>query len=313
MNRRYRIMVMMLALLFLFSSCTGKGDDSNVIDIDPEEQALNYDDNNAVLYYVNEDYSMLVGVEKEIEIPVSSNVEFAVMEELIAGYPNGKDAIRSIVNPATKILSITRNGNSITVILSKEFLDWSFIPDTYLDSGNTDIIKQLTVYSVVNSLVETALCHNVQIMVDKNGNGSGQRIRLNEVGMGGNGVLGQLTRQNSYILTSEKVLEEIFISLANRDYISLYDNVAAIGTDGSERPVLNSFVTSMQSMDVSLEYFNLEERTDQSSQEHKIIMCDYVIVDSDGERMEFKNIPVKLIRENGLWKISYDMLQKLFG
>ena len=126
-------------------------------------------------------------------------------------------------------------------------------------------------------------------------------------------MLGQLTRQNSYILTSEKVLEEIFISLANRDYISLYDNVAAIGTDGSERPVLNSFVTSMQSMDVSLEYFNLEERTDQSSQEHKIIMCDYVIVDSDGERMEFKNIPVKLIRENGLWKISYDMLQKLFG
>ena len=313
MNRRYRIIVMMLALLFLFSSCTGKGDDRNVIDIDPEEQALNYDDNNAVLYYVNEDYSMLIGVEKEIEIPVSSNIEYAVVEALIAGYPNGRDAIRSIVNPATKILSITRNGNSITVILSKEFLDWSFIPDTYLDSGNTDIIKQLTVYSVVNSLVETALCHNVQILVDKNGNGSGQRIRLNEVGMGGNGVLGQLTRQNSYILTSEKVLEEIFNSLANRDYISLYDNVAAIGTDGSERPVLNSFVTSMQSMDVSLEYFNLEERTDQSSQEHKIIMCDYVIVDSDGERVEYKNIPVKLIRENGLWKISYDMLQKMFG
>ena len=312
MKRISDFILIAVAAVMLLSSCSPRETESSVIKIDPDEQALNFEQTNTVLYYANETYSMLVGIEAKIDVPVSSSTEYAVLEALIGGAGNTGDTIRSIINPQTKILSVSRYRTSVTVVLSKEFLDWSFIPDTNLDSGNADLIKQLSVYAVVNSLVESALCQNVQILVDKNGNGSGQRLRENEVGFAGEGVLGPLTRQEGYILTSEKTLEQIFMCLSNRDYIGLYDYVANVGAYGEEKPVMNTFVTNMQSMGLTIENFSIEERTDLSSQSNKIIICSYMISGSSDEKTEYRHVPVRLTRENGLWKISYEMLEQIF-
>lgn len=107
------------------------------------------------LYFANETGDRLV------ECPVScvynSNIsmEKLVVERLVAGPPEGDSDAYPVINPATKVLSVTVKDGTCYVNL-----DDGFMTQMYNVTGD------VVVYSIVNSLVELSNINKVQIAVN---------------------------------------------------------------------------------------------------------------------------------------------------
>ena len=100
--------------------------------------------------------------------------------------------------------------------------------------------------------------------------------------------------------------------MIDEDYSEVYGYIAYMDEENGQRPLENSFSAWIQSRNISVESYQINEEVETVERETTILMVDYVINISGEGRKEFTNIPVKLIKENALWKMTYPMMQELF-
>lgn len=107
-----------------------------------------------VLYFANENGDKLKTVTREVVYSSNISLDKLVMEQLITGVQDGEEAYPTI-NPATKVVSVTVSDGTCYVNLDKEFLTQIY----KVDAG-------VTIYSIVNSLVELSDVNRVQISIN---------------------------------------------------------------------------------------------------------------------------------------------------
>ncbi|MDO4331576.1 MAG: GerMN domain-containing protein [Eubacteriales bacterium] len=107
------------------------------------------------LYFANETGDRLV--ESSVVCVYNSNIsmEKLVVEQLVAGPPQDMEGAWPVINPATKILSVTVKDGTCYVNL-----DDGFMTQMYNVTGD------VVIYSIVNSLVELSNVNKVQIAVN---------------------------------------------------------------------------------------------------------------------------------------------------
>ncbi len=105
------------------------------------------------LYFANETGDRLVETSREVVYNSNISMEKLIVENLIAG-PDGEGAYRTL-NPAVRLLNVTVKDGTCYVIFDETFL-------TQTEAVAADV----TIYSLVNSLVELANVNRVQIAVD---------------------------------------------------------------------------------------------------------------------------------------------------
>ncbi len=116
-----------------------------------------YETTTLTLYFANEDGTMLISEKREVEYHSNISLEKIVMEQLLAG--PGKDGSYPIINPATKVVSVSVKDGICYVNLSKDFLTQVY-----------NVASNVTLYGIVNSLVELANVNKVQILVEGESN-----------------------------------------------------------------------------------------------------------------------------------------------
>ena len=282
------------------------------IEIDPDEGALNTSAQKVTLYFANEDYSMLVGETAEVEIPVSSRVEYSILQALIYGPRTPGVEFHAVINPQTQVIRVEEGEDALSVTLSKEFLDWGFLSEPNLSAEQMNRIKQLAVYSIVNSLVEGSVCRRVQILVDKEETRSGERISLSEVGMSGTGLLEPLGRDGACMLSAQNTLENIFEALTAKNAAELYEYVSYADEQQERRPLESAFTAWLQAQNANVESYSLVEQVETPEEQSTVWMVNYTLNYGGDSRKVCRNIPIRLIRENSIWKITYPMLEELF-
>ena len=92
-------------------------------------------------------------VSRSVEYNTNVSLEKLVMEQLILG-PSKLEAYPTI-NPATKVINVTVNDGTCYVNL-----DQTFLTQVYTVSS------EVTIYSIVNSLVELDNVNKVQILIN---------------------------------------------------------------------------------------------------------------------------------------------------
>lgn len=107
-----------------------------------------------VLYFANENGDKLKKVTREVVYSSNISLDKLVMEQLIAGVQDGEEAYPTI-NPATKVVSVMVSDGTCYVNLDKEFLTQIYKVDA-----------NVTIYSIVNSLVELTDVNRVQISIN---------------------------------------------------------------------------------------------------------------------------------------------------
>jgi len=105
------------------------------------------------LYFASEDGTRLVETNRTVVYNSNISMEKLVLENLILG-PDVENAF-PVLNPATKVLNATVKDGTCYVNL-----DEIFLTQTY------DVSAEVTVFSLVNSLVELPNINRVQIAVD---------------------------------------------------------------------------------------------------------------------------------------------------
>lgn len=130
----------------------GKMNSAQFIDNDGKEISA-YDEVTIQLYFANESGDKLVPVKRTVEYNTNVSMEKLVMEQLLKG-PDESGGYATI-NPATKVNNITITDGICYVNLSKEFLTQVY-----------NLNSEVTIYSIVNSLVELNNVNKVQILVD---------------------------------------------------------------------------------------------------------------------------------------------------
>ena len=112
-----------------------------------------YQTGTLVLYFANADGDKLVP--QEMNVRYSSNIsrEKLIVEKLIQGPQSGD--VYPVINPDTNLLSVTIKDKICYVNFDSTFL-----------TGAYDIVPELTVYSIVNSLTEVTEAEQVQITIN---------------------------------------------------------------------------------------------------------------------------------------------------
>lgn len=118
------------------------------------DSALNtYQKTTLTLYFANEAGDKLV--EQKMDVRYSSNMskEKLIVEKLMRG-PK-KDDVKPTQNPKVSVLGVTSKDGICYVNFDSEFL-----------TGGVDVKPEITIYSLVNSLVEGTTASKVQIMIN---------------------------------------------------------------------------------------------------------------------------------------------------
>ncbi|MBD5545604.1 MAG: hypothetical protein HDR01_15510 [Lachnospiraceae bacterium] len=129
--------------------------------VDNEGQEINaYEKASMTLYFATEDGEHLKAYTKEKYYNSNISLEKLVVEQIIAG-PGGENMGNPTVNPDVKIISVAVRDRVCYVNLSEEFLTQIY-----------NVSAEVTIYSLVNSLVELNNVNKVQISI----NGDNQYI-----------------------------------------------------------------------------------------------------------------------------------------
>ena len=119
-----------------------------------------YDTANLVLYFANEAGDQLIAVNRQKAYNTNISLERLVVEELIAGPSATVEGLCATIDPGTKVISVMTKDGVCYVNVDEAFL-----------SAVSNVTADVTIYSIVNSLVELNHINKVQISV--NGDTSG--------------------------------------------------------------------------------------------------------------------------------------------
>lgn len=107
------------------------------------------------LYFAGESGGDLIAAYREKRYSTNTPMERFVVEELIAGPSGQVEGLYPSINPNTKIINVMTKDGICYVNLDENFL-------TVVNNVSTDV----SIYSIVNSLVELSNINKVQILVN---------------------------------------------------------------------------------------------------------------------------------------------------
>lgn len=122
--------------------------------IDNEGEEINsYEKTVLRLYFANSTGDKLIAINRSIIYNSNISLEKLVVEQLISGPISGESF--QTINPDTKLISTTVKDGVCYVNFDSAFL-----------TQNLNVTTDVTIYSIVNSLIELSNVNKVQIMVD---------------------------------------------------------------------------------------------------------------------------------------------------
>ena len=294
------------------AGCSGResGEQEGITQINPQEGALSKKDKLAVnLYFADPSFTKLVSESRELDIPVNENEEYAVLQALCEGPASQGDvAGNRLINENTAIVSIASSGDVLFITLSRDFLDWSFFSGNNLENSLNQR-KQLAVYSIVNTMVEVSGYSRVQLLVESEDGGTGQRIRLEDVGFPGSGVLEPLARN---VCPLASILALLFEAVANQNYENVFTYISYEGETGDAKPDEEEFLAIARERNPVMEQYVIGDVIIGAGRDTAVITVDITYKLKGEEQTEKTNIPVRLIKESGMWKMQYEEFVKLF-
>ncbi len=287
--------------------------DQTTAPIDTEDQRENsyqYD-----LYFGFENSDYLVAQRTTIKAANDISIEQMLLEALIAGPASG-EGVERLIDSSTVVRSIQPNNGCLFVVFSSEFTNPVGMPENWESDDELKALvqkrRQMAVWSVVNTLTELGRYSKVQILLDLNGDGTGQRVSRYDLGFSDDPNdttrLEPLARNDAVIYDAEVALHDFIRSLDSRDYDRAAQCVATL--DGSERPDNNALTASFSGADLTFLTYALISCQVSSDGLSALILIDYEL--QSGNRTDiFKDIPIRMIREGGYWRVSYNSAVQL--
>jgi hypothetical protein len=260
------------------------------------------------LYYRYLDEPMLAGEARDLTVPKDESVEFAIVQALTEGPSAGHSDLRRLLPAGTQVESVVSRGNTLFVTFNSGFLD-DGIPAQWADDPQwkteAPLKRWLTVQSIVASVTEYHPYAGIQILVHRIDDEQNS-LRLDNAYFlnGATGLSEPIARDETVLLTAGNTAEMILLAWQQRDDERLYRYVMDDG-----KPPLASFSENLQNR-AGLKDFSVSGGSVSVSGTDAVVTVSLKIPGPNGE-ISVITYPLALIRDNGIWKITYSALQAL--
>lgn len=286
--------------------------------LQPEKQSQLQ--NTYTLYFGYTGQNYLVAEQRTLSIADGKQVEAEVVRALING-PAGKSGeIQPLINTQTRVLSVTSNKDYIYITLSKEFLEPVNMPSNWQEdealTSQVYLKRRLAVYSIVNTVTELGKFSRVQLLVDVNGTGEGQRPTRQMMGFVNDGtdpqqLMEPLMRENQLILGPSTMMELVLTAFGNKEWKKIDGYIAVEDPNVVARPDSAAMIAALSMANLTLLSHTVEGEQVAIDGQSAVVTVSYEVQSRDGNRFSNAHVPLRMIRENGLWKVSYYSIYQL--
>ncbi|WP_066683254.1 GerMN domain-containing protein [Christensenella intestinihominis] len=285
------------------------------IQINPLPEAVSKDKETARLYFGYMQEALLIGEVRVFSVPINENSEASIIAELIKGPSTARTDLTQLINPNTKVVNVAQDGTFLSVTLSQEFLtppetspaDGAAENDTYEKTR-----RMLATYSIVNTIVEQGNFSRVQIYIDDDGTGTGRPLTLEEAGLDGEGTTEALERRGALDLNGQNTLREIMNCIENKDWNTLYRYISFKNLYGEDKPSLEDFKSEITTAKLVVSDVEIGDEIQSADDLTEVVMASYVLKLRDGDAKTVSNVPIRLILENDVWKMTYTTFKRNF-
>lgn len=282
--------------------------------ISPDADTEMLEQREVTLYYRMAGETLLGAETRTVYLPRDKLVEQVLVEALIGGPSPNLLELTSLFDSGTAV-RVWSSESLLTVQLSREFLanpvdapaTWEFDERTQAEVYHS---RMLALASIVSTITEATDYTAVQFMVlDRNDELTGRRLLRGEIYQGApqDQVLPPMARNEALMLTHNNSAQVIMESWKARDFERLYRFVAQ---EDASRPTDAAFVEEMEALAGALTMFSLSAGAVTEDGQRAVLSVSFEYVRA-GKQVSLQSFPLRLVRENGLWKISYAELLRL--
>lgn len=283
--------------------------------ITPNESLGISETREVALYYRMQGENLLACETRAIWLPKDKQVEEVLVEALIGGPSPGLLELSGLFSSGTKIAKTWHNDDLLTITLSQQFLDPPAGAPVDWESDaawRTEVLtrRQLALASIVNTITEETNYTSVQfLVVDWGEETTGRRLLRGELyeDAESDQLLAPVVRSEHFILTHNNTANLLMQCWRSQSYERIYRFVAQ---ESTRRPTEAAFRQEMVEMNRPLLSFSVSAGMVAESGQKAImeVSYDYHV---DGQMVQVRNYPMRLVRENGIWKITYADLMRL--
>lgn len=316
--KRCVLLVLFLAVLLL-GGCTAAPPDSVIRSdadrsalISAEADALAPDAVQAALYFRYEDTGLLAPEERIISVLPNETREKALVQALIDGPAATSSALSPLFPAGTQVLAVTSQDQTLYVTFNEALL--GRYVDEPVDASaapwrdELPLRRKLCMDSLTATLTEAGLCNQVQVLVYRsNVQASSMRLQAGFFDRSfDETLLEPFTRNENVLMTPHNAASALLKAWMEQDWPTLYGWIAR-DTRPGEQAALDSFSSAriLTGFDVTPGTVSLDGK--------RAVLCADLTMRSQGEDWSVRQFPLHFIREEGLWKMTYDRLDRLIG
>ncbi|MBR5110800.1 MAG: GerMN domain-containing protein [Clostridia bacterium] len=263
----------------------------------PEEKPV-------ALYYRYQDAAFLASEQRMVTVQRNESIEKAIVRTLIAGPMNAE--LTPLFPAGSEVISTSTQGQTLFVTLNEAFLGRYADEPGDLSSGNWKtegpLRRKLCLDSLAATMTEAGLCDRVQVLVQRDNAGQAESMRL-QAGFLTRGdsteLLPPLVRSEQALLTPHNTADCVLSAWMRQDWdgLTLFFVHAP-----DEQSVLDDFGVSGVLLDYQLSFGSVSY-----DGQSAVLTADLTLRGEIGDNV-VSGYPLRLIREEGLWKIEYEAL-----
>jgi len=274
------------------------------------------------LYFRYSDTDMLACETRTIQSYANQRIELSVLKELLNG-PSQDSGLSRVIDSQTRVVSVENDGDTLIVTLSEEFLrQSSSLPDGWGEDAalreEEYLRRRLAVYSVVDTLTGMGNYSHVQILIDTENTGIGQKVTRAKLGFvddagNMNKPLQPMPYEESVVLSAENTVNAVMSALSTHDWQTVYLFLYSKTESGLTRPLYDTVAATLQqsasnllSYDVVGEIYGADGKT-------AVVRLDLSFELLDGTKVSKVSAPIKLRSVNEVWMMDHDRLFALFS
>lgn len=318
MKKPIAILLLVVLLMATIVSCTQPQEDENdaVIPINPLPDTGSKEKTTTRLYFGYLDQRLLVGESRAVDVMEFESIEKSIINAMAKEGPSAERVdFTQLINPNTDVRNVESQGQFLFITLSSDFLlppngkEVDLLNDEQMAAEKRR--RYLAVYSIVDTLIEQGTYSRVSILIEEDG--SRRPLTQAEAGLENSDEPTEpFERNGDLVLTAPNTMREILDALEKKDWNTLYGYIAYKTTYGQDKPLLDDFINEMVTARVAITNHNIWDDVIAQDGASDIVMVDYELKLGEADVRSLSNIPIRLIQENGLWKITYNVFKSKF-
>ncbi|MBR6524455.1 MAG: GerMN domain-containing protein [Clostridia bacterium] len=321
MKRRLAITILVLTLCLTLTACQSENKVAPAQTHMPAETTIQANTQQKAghhaltvrLYFGYQDSAYLAAEERQIIPDAGTSPEKAVVEALLGGPSADQVSLTPLFPPDTQVLSVTEKDGTLFVTFNDALL--GRYPGESGGTGNEmyTLRRRLCMASLVNTLTEYGFGSRVQVLVRQETEAL-TSLRLPTSFFRDTEdptPVGPMYRDETVLFTPYNTAHMILDAWMKRTHDTLYGFLSASGSDGSPRPGQNQAYDQFDLAPV-LMHFTLSPGVI-SPDGLSAVLCADLLIAKDGQDTLITAFPLRLVKENNIWRIPYDHLQTLFN